>query len=112
MEYGVWKRKGGVWKIRTNFREKYKYLCKIYHEKYDEEVCREYYERLKKHGGSKINRALDIAIDSIKFFPTIAEINEIISNMPPEWFYKELKIKNPTEQEQEVIEKIIKELGE
>ena len=97
-------------RIRTNFREKYKYLCKIYLEKYDEKVCREYYERLKKYGGSKINRAFDIAIDSMKFFPTIAELNEIIERMPPEWFYKKLEVKEPTKEEQDELTKILEEL--
>ena len=107
MEYGKGK---GKMEIRTNFREKYKHLCKIYHEKYEEEVCKEYYERLKEYGNTKIDRAFSIAIDSMKFFPTIAEVNEIISKMPPEWYYQNLEINKPTEKEQEEITKILKEL--
>ena len=46
----------------------------------------------------------------MKFFPTIAEINEIISKMPPEWYYQDLEINKPTEQEQEELANILKEL--
>lgn len=95
---------------RITFREKYKYLCEMYHEKYDEELCKKYYERLKHHSAKKLIRAMDIAIDTIRFFPTVAEINEIIANMPPKWLYEKIDKKKPTIQEQEQIDNIIAEL--
>ena len=98
-------------RIRTNFREKYKRLCKSYHIKYDEEECKEYYLKLKQYGEKKIDRAFDVAKDTIKFFPSITELLEIINNMPPEWFYKKLEVKEPTKEEQEEIDKILNEIG-
>lgn len=92
------------------FRKKYKYLCEMYHEKYDEEFCKKYYERLKHHNAEKLVRAMDIAVDTIKFFPTVAELNEIIKSLPPKWLYKEIDKKKPTIQEQEWIDNIIAEL--
>lgn len=46
----------------------------------------------------------------MKFFPTIAEINEVISKMPPEWYYQNLEINKPTEQEQNELNEILYEL--
>lgn len=97
----------GEWKIRTNFREKYKLLCKLYHEKYDEDICKEYYERLKKHGNMKIDKAFSIAIDSLKFFPTIAELNDIIAKLPPIWFYQNLETEKLTPEESEEMERLL-----
>lgn len=96
--------------IRITFREKYKYLCKMYHENYDEELCKEYYKYLRKHNAEKILRAMDIAVDTIKFFPTVAEINEIIKNLPPKWFYEKVDKKNPTNQERKLLDDLIAEL--
>lgn len=96
---------------RTTFSEKYKYMCKIYHEKYDEEICRDYYEHLKHHGTDKVFRAIDVAINTIKFFPTVAEINEIISKLPPKWLYKSLEVKQLTVDESKELNTIIDELS-
>ena len=82
----------------------------MYHEKYDEGLCKKYYERLKHHSAEKLIRAMDVAVDTIRFFPTVAEINEIIGNLPPEWFYKKNELKIPSIEEQEELEDIIASL--
>ena len=97
---------------RTNFREKYKKMCTSYREKYDEVECKEYYEKLKPFGERKIDLAIATAINTIKFFPSIAELLEIINNMPPEWFYRNLENNVPTKEEQEEMKKILDELTE
>lgn len=96
--------------FRITFREKYKRLCKSYHTKYDEEECKEYYQKLKKYGETKIDLAIDEAIDTIKFFPSVAELLEIINNLPPCWLNQNLKTKELTEEEKVEMKKIINEL--
>lgn len=97
--------------ICITFREKYKYLCKMYHEKYDEELCKEYYERLRHHNAEKLLKAMDIAVDNIKFFPTVAEINEIIGQMPPEWIHGDSEVKQLTDEEKQELEDLIEQLS-
>lgn len=82
----------------------------MYHEKYDEELCKKYYERLKHHSAEKLLKAMDVSVDTIRFFPTVAEINEIIANLPPGWFYKKNELETPNFKEQEELENIIASL--
>ena len=65
---------------------------------------------MKQYGEEKIDRAFDIAIETIKFFPTIAEILEIINNLPPKWFNQKLEIETPTKEELNELENILNEM--
>lgn len=82
----------------------------MYHEKYDEVLCKKYYERLKHHNAEKLIRAMDIAVNTIKFFPTVAELNEIIKSLPPNWLNKENDKKIPNEEEMKLLDTLIAEL--
>lgn len=82
----------------------------MYHEKYDEKLCKEYYEHLKHHNAEKLIRAMDIAVDTIKFFPTVAELNEIIKSLPPEWLNKKVDKKIPNNEETKLLDTLIAEL--
>lgn len=96
--------------IGTNFSEKYKYLCKIYHKDYDEDECKEYYKRLQHYGNKKVESAFEMAINTNKFFPTISELNQIISELPPAWFNQNLTVKKPTIEERQELDNILNEL--
>ncbi len=98
-------------RTRSTFREKYKRLCSSYRTKYDEDSCREYYEVLKDYGEATIDEAFKIAKKEIKFFPSIAELIEIIGKMPPKWFYHDIKSEQTTIEEQHELEELLKELG-
>lgn len=95
---------------RTTFREKYIMLCNAYHQKYSKDSCIEYYKILKQYGEKKIDIAFKEAISRYKFFPSIAEINEIITNLPPNWFQKINELVEPTIEEKQEMKKILDEM--
>ena len=66
--------------------------------------------KLKPYGASKIEQTIEIAIETIKFFPSIAELLEIINTLPPEWLYKENKNQKMTKEDEEELDRLLQDL--
>ena len=96
--------------LNTSFKELYKRLCISQHIKYTEEEAKEYHRHLKKYGFKRVERAIDLAIENIKFFPSVAELIQIIEKMPPEWFYSKNEVIIPTQNEQQEMKNILEEM--
>lgn len=96
----------------TSFRDIYKSLCTCYRIKYNQDECKEYYNSLKKYGAKKVNNAVEHAKETIKFFPSVAELVEIINTLPQEYFWNEKDCKREpmTPEEKEEFNMILKEL--